>query len=142
MASGSAEDRDEQKLTERPEPQSDLDARPTHVDAPASDAATTTPRSAIPPISIEVVEASTEREASRAAPARRSGEDTLLSLPAPADGAPEPEPRVIELERRVQQLEARLAVLEVGGKSGKRWLAWIAFMVTLAVAWQVVRQLR
>ncbi len=79
---------------------------------------------------------------------RRSGEDTLLSLPAPADAAEPPpdDPRIGELERRCQQLEARLAVVEVANsqssKSSKRWLAWIAFMVTLAVAWQIVQQFR
>jgi hypothetical protein len=72
----------------------------------------------------------------------------LLSLPPPAEGDDRPslEPRFGELERRLQTIEARLSVLEVGGgglgKAGKRWLAWIAFMVTLAVVWQVVRHYR
>jgi hypothetical protein len=94
-----------------------------------------------------VSDPATERRA-RAAIQRRSGEDTLLSLPTPADGDDRPslEPRFAELERRLQAMEARLSVLEVGGgglgHGAKRWLVWIAFMVTLAVVWQIVRHAR
>jgi hypothetical protein len=83
-----------------------------------------------------------------ATPVARVRDDTLISLPAPADGteaAPE-NPRVNELERRLQQLEARLSVLEVASghvsRSGNRWLAWIALLLTLAAVWQVVDRLR
>jgi hypothetical protein len=155
MASEPADPRDPEQPTERPASVTDRDTAPSSTDT-ESDAAPTTPRSGLPPLPSEDVEVdlpsdpATERREprTRIAVQRRSGEDTLLSLPAPADGD-EPasyEPRVDELERRLSAIEARIAVLEIGSgqlsKSGKRWLGWIAFMVTLAVAWQIVRQYR
>jgi hypothetical protein len=156
MASESPKDRSPEPLTERRERHSgETDSRPTHVDDPTaagepdSDSAPSTPHVAFPASGSEQEEAksepTTERRNLRAATARRTGETTLLSLPAPADTVeeePESEPRVVELERRLTQLEARVRVLEVGGKGNKRWLAWIAFMVTLAVIWQIARQAR
>lgn len=144
MGSESADDRDDH-TTQRVARPSQGDDVPTPTDSnPPPDSIPETPRSGIatpqPPAPAERAETQ--------AGGRRSGEDTLLSLPTPADGddLASNDPRLGELERRLDALDARLKVLEVGSgpvwQSGKRWLVWIAFMVTLAVAWQIVRQLR
>jgi hypothetical protein len=133
MSSPPSGDRDEHEPTIRPE-RVERDTEPT------------TPRSGLP-ASDELIDSRTEPRI-QPTPVVRLRDDTLMSAPAPADAeeaTPEP-PRVNELERRLQQLEARLAVLEVTrgnvSKLGNRWLAWIAFLLTLAVAWQLVERLR
>jgi hypothetical protein len=111
--------------------------------------ATPTPRSALPTtpdLPADEPEPETETR-TRQASGRRSGEDTLLSMPAPVEGEePVTSAQLDELARRLDQLEARLQVIEVSGgqlgASTRRWLVWIAFMVTLAVTWQIVDRLR
>ena len=134
----SAGDRDEQQTTQRTARRSDPSAPEPEVHEAAPD----TPRSGVSAPDERPVHSPRTREN------RRSGEDTLLSLPAPADGE---DPaiyaeRIAELDRRIDALDARVKVLEVGdgplGRGSKRWLAWIAFMLTLAVAWQIVQRLR
>jgi hypothetical protein len=152
MASESPKDRAAEPLTERRDSADVPDSRPTHVDDPAfhveldgtSEPFPPTPHSALSPSPGVSSEPMTQRRQARTSVSRRTGEDTLLSLPAPAD-AEEPaeqDPYIAELERRIVQLEARVRVLEAAGTVGKRWLAWIAFMVTLAAIWHIVRQSR
>lgn len=133
-----SEERSSAPRTERREAPPEHDDRPTELDQtmPAV-GGESAPKASEP-------EASTERTARASVAVRKSGDDTLLSLPAPADDDEigERSLRVIELERRIEQLEARLAVLETAGRGGQRWLIWIAFLLTLAVGWQVVQIVR
>jgi hypothetical protein len=133
MHSPSSDDRDEPPPTQRPE-QNQRDTEPT------------TPRSGLPVPSEQPIASHTEprpRESTM-----RSSDDTLTSSLVPADelDAPLEDPRIGELERRIEQLEARISVLELSSghaaRNGRRWLAWIGFMIALAVAWQLVDRLR
>lgn len=74
---------------------------------------------------------------------RRAGDTTLLSAPAPAEAREiEVDDRLAECERKLESLEDRVRSLERGGTTGgseQRWLVWVVFLLTLAVAWQLFR---
>ena len=83
------------------------------------------------------------RRASRRAAGR---EDTLLSLPAPAERHElEIADRLDDLERRLDDLADRVRVIEAlprssTDKAGSHtWLIWLVFLVVLGVSWQLFR---
>ncbi len=80
----------------------------------------------------------TERDLSP--PESHSG-NTLLSV-GPAQDDKEPrDVRADELERRLEQLEARLKVLELARahapNSERPWLFWVVVLLALALGWQL-----
>jgi hypothetical protein len=107
------------------------------------------------PVSVDIAE-SAERSipltppapsADRVAPLPMRSEDTLLSLPAPADAVEfELDERVSELERRLASAEARLDQLEAAASTkasaSGRWWLWVAFLLLLAASWPLVNLLR
>jgi hypothetical protein len=83
------------------------------------------------------------RRGSRRAAAR---EDTLLSLPAPAERHElEIADRLDDMQRRLDDLADRVRVIEsqprsTGGQAGSQsWLIWLVFLVVLGVSWQLFR---
>jgi hypothetical protein len=72
---------------------------------------------------------------------RPSGEDTLLSAPAPSDVNELNQERLADAERRLDDVEARLRALERFADGARnrntpaRWLGWVIFLLALAVAW-------
>src|SRR4051812_8984109 len=70
--------------------------------------------------------------------------DTLMSVPKPALHADLPlEPRVRELEERLEALEARLVQAERSrelrdGARSTPWWFWLLFLLGLAVTWQLL----
>ena len=65
-------------------------------------------------------------------------EDTLLSAPAPAEGVIARDPRVGDLERQLDQLNARVRVLEMSNPKrpfAPFWLTWVVFLLALLVIW-------
>lgn len=79
-------------------------------------------------------------------PRRKSGatQDTLLSAPTdPDDDIELRDPRVGDLERRFEQLEARVKVLEMTGVSSASWvkgLVWVGLLVALAAVALLTRR--
>ncbi len=68
--------------------------------------------------------------------------DTLLSNRPAADRVSEvTDPRVDEHERRLEQLEARIKVLELARglavAGDRRWLIWVGLLLALALGWQL-----
>jgi hypothetical protein len=83
-----------------------------------------------PPLSESEAEASGEQRATG---------NTLLSVGSAAQSAEPWDPKVDELERRIEQLEARLKVLELGRGLGsdRRWMFWVGLLLALALGWQL-----
>ncbi|MEZ4227427.1 MAG: hypothetical protein R3B13_41195 [Polyangiaceae bacterium] len=123
--------------------------------APKDEDISTTLRNLTPPSEDPVSEKTpTSAVASEPLTKKRGGEstsDTLLS--APVDGKEaeastaareiaRQDERSSELERRLDQLEARVKLLELRQPSGTpRWLIWVLFLFGLALAFQLSRQL-
>ncbi len=80
--------------------------------------------------------------------ASRPDGDTLLSAPAPAQRwETDLEDRLATARRRIDDLEARVRTLEANARPTTRvqlpravW--WVAFLVALALVWQLVAWLR
>jgi hypothetical protein len=77
---------------------------------------------------------------------RNSREDTLLSLPAPADRHElELVDRLEDVERQLDALTARVQRLETsapvstGQSSQRAWLVWLVFLVVLGISWRLFR---
>jgi hypothetical protein len=87
--------------------------------------------------------ASAEREMSDTLRERRGKTiDTLLSNRPAADRVSEvTDPRIDEHDRRLEQLEARMNVLElargVALAGDRRWLIWVGLLLALALGWQL-----
>lgn len=117
------------------EPEQDLDA-PTTPRSPA--ASRDTERDLEPPDTDETGPVDAPDATSTSA----TGGSTLLSAGAAAlrDGESR-DPRVDDLERQIEQLEARLKVLELarseGVPSDRRWLLWVGVLLALALGWQL-----
>ncbi len=87
-------------------------------------------------------------------PRRRRGiglstEDTLLSLPPPADRADvERDEDLIALSRRIADLTERVRLLENAPRppsttpANRQWLIWAVFLLALGITWQLLRGLR
>jgi len=91
---------------------------------------------------LEAPDTDPAREGSEPPEPGSPGENTLLSAGAAArHGLEQRDPRVDDLERRLEQLEARLKVLELArglGLSGeRRWLVWVGVLLALALGWQL-----
>ncbi len=73
-------------------------------------------------------------------PESHSG-NTLLSVGSAATKNEQRDPKVDELERRLEQLEARLKVLELARahapNSERPWLFWVVVLLALALGWQL-----
>ncbi len=108
---------------------------PTASDREADDAAFTKQR--------VITQPSARSETARSATARSESGDTLLSAPAPASSFEVlVEDRLQDCERRLEELETRIALVERRGPetavSGKQWLWWLLFFVALILSWQVL----
>lgn len=77
---------------------------------------------------------------------RRPGEDTLLSVPAPAPSFEvEVDDRLTALERHMEDVRLRVTAVEKAQsepreeppKAAPRWLIWVVFLLALAVAFQL-----
>lgn len=91
-------------------------------------------------------EARASRSGRRGARRAAGREDTLLSLPAPAERHElEMADRLDDMERRLDDLADRVRVIETlpGSKPGQTgsqsWLIWLVFLVVLGVSWQLFR---
>ena len=118
-----------------------LPEEPAPVDAAIGQ---TTPSSA--DADFTAAEARASRSGRRGTTRRPAREDTLLSLPAPAEREElELADRLEDMERRLDDLGSRLRVLESlprssAGQAGSRsWLIWLVFLLVLGLSWQLFR---
>jgi hypothetical protein len=111
--------------------------------APAAAVGQETPSSADADFTAAEARASRSGRRGTRRPAR---EDTLLSLPAPAEHAElELADRLEDMQRRLDDLTDRVRVLEsqprgAAGQAGSRsWVIWLVFLLVLGVSWQLLR---
>lgn len=126
---------------ERPAPQS------ARVPSPA-DFGPPTPRSTLPDLDVEF---STSNRSQSHGPPRSASDgtdpDTLISAPRPAPReALDPDERIRLLEDRVDELEARLRLLEKPRTESSEvrsqpWWIWLVFLLGLAVTWRLLQAL-
>lgn len=120
-------------------PPSPSDRRDTD---PDPDSAPATPRDAGITLTLPSDAPPPKRSSRRPRASAEPGEDTLLSVPAPADARDvELDDRLRESERRLDDLDARVRYLENLGRavpaprSAREWVTWVVLMLVLAVSW-------